>query len=104
VEAGLDKGRAPPQWFLDKPEILDGDEFYFSAFWELSSTRALGFSGVGPLPWNHVRDYAVQKGMDDGMISMFQELLRAMDNAYLEWNREQQDTKMKSSREPPKKP
>jgi len=70
--------------------LLPGDEFYFAAFWELSSERQVG-QVFGPIPWSRVVDYAFFAGLNASMLSLFLRVIRAMDDGYLGWLREQHD-------------
>ena len=46
-----------PDWLEHKPEITFGLQFYWKAFWELSTCRAIGM-GEGPIPWTAMHEYA----------------------------------------------
>ena len=81
-----------PEWARERPRIAEGDEWYVHAFWELSSTRAIGM-GMGPIPWHHVVDYGARSGLDEGMIRVMVKIIRALDHAYLHWNAEEGDRK-----------
>lgn len=80
---GLEKGRAAPEWFLDCPESMPTDEFYLSAFWDLSTCRGMGLS-MGPIPWHHIRDYAEFAGLDPENGFAFCTIIRRLDAAYLQ--------------------
>lgn len=86
-----------PSWFLDRPELLDGDEFYIKAFWELSTGRQIGFS-LGPIPWDQILLYAQMHGIDD--IEAFVEIIRALDSTHLTWVADQQERERKRSAAP----
>ena len=58
-----------------------------TAFWELSSTRTFGM-GIGPIPWNMMILYGSRKGLDDGMMDLFVQVIRELDEAYLKDQRE----------------
>lgn len=60
-----------------------------SAFWALSTCRQMGFS-PGPIPWNHVHAYAEFAGLDRENGFAFSEVMRAMDNAWLDYQAEEQ--------------
>ena len=74
-----------PEWYLEEPQLLPGDQFYLSAFHELSTTRATGFS-IGPIPWDKIVDYAELAGLDEDLRVDFQQVIRVLDNAYLKWS------------------
>jgi hypothetical protein len=90
VEAGRLKGREPPKWYLEEPPREIFDDFYLAAFWSLSTCRPMGFS-PGPIPWNHIRDYAEYAGLDRENTFAFEAIIRAMDGAYLDRLAEQQE-------------
>lgn len=73
-----------------------GDEWYIHAFWELSTTRAVGFA-PGPVPWHHVVDYAERAGLDEGMIAVAVRVIRKLDYVYLDWSRKEQERKSKQT-------
>lgn len=64
--------------------MLSGDEFYLSAFHDLSTCRQLGFS-IGPIPWKDIILYAQFAELDSDVLSIFVPVIRAMDNEYLKW-------------------
>jgi len=66
-----------------------GDQFYMEAFWELSTTRALGQGGIGPIPWNFVIDYGFYKQLDADNIELLAITIRLMDEAYMKWYSEE---------------
>jgi hypothetical protein len=76
-----------PKWYRDAPEAARGDDFYMSAFSELSSTRQFG-DVIGPIPWNHIIEYGFHHGLDDCMMKVLVTVIREMDEAWLEWQRE----------------
>lgn len=83
IEAAIAKGRTLPSWYLDRPDEQDGDQFYLSAFWDLSTCRQNGWS-PGPIPWNHIRDYAEYAGLDRDNGFRFAAIIRRMDAYYLD--------------------
>lgn len=91
----MDKGREPPDWYLDQPEIVPGDEFYLSAFYELSTTRDTGF-GSGPIPWQHILAYSNSSGFEDDVRDAFIRIIRAMDRSYLAWVSEEDERKRRN--------
>lgn len=73
--------------------LFPGDEFYLSAFWELSTCRQFGWS-TGPIPWRDLVHFAEYHGLDDEMVRPFMVIIRAMDSVYLKY----QEKKNKSSK------
>ena len=85
IEAGLAKGRAElPEWYLNEPHVLTGEEFYLSAFEELGSTRHLGMA-IGPIPWTAMMDYAAFHRLSRENAIAFVRIIRIMDGEYLKW-------------------
>lgn len=72
--------------------LCDGDEFYLSAFWELSTTRQFGM-GVGPIPWNRMVQYAQFHELEEDVARAFVQVMREMDGVYLEWERQEEEHK-----------
>lgn len=65
---------------LVPPELHDIEWQLWSAFWELSTERQVGFS-PGPIPGSAIRQYAAtEQGADR---SSFAAIIRAMDDVYL---------------------
>lgn len=69
---------------MEEPDLEASDEFFLEAFDDLSSTRGIGFS-VGPIPWNRTMEYAVWKGLDVINTRVLVAVIKAMDQAYLDW-------------------
>lgn len=70
--------------------ILDPeDEFFLVAFDRLSTCRHMGM-GFGPIPWRDIILYADRAGLEPDVHDMFVSVIRAMDNAWLQWQGEQQ--------------
>lgn len=59
------------------------------AFWELSSTRQFG-QVVGPIPWDMIVLYGERAGLSLDMQRVFEEVVRELDEKYLEHCREEQ--------------
>ncbi|MES0340684.1 MAG: hypothetical protein ABUK08_00050 [Candidatus Humimicrobiaceae bacterium] len=84
LQAAIAKGRALPEWALNKPEHLPGDEFFLTAFYQLSSCRY--FSEVpGPIPWDKIILYAHIRELEPDVSLAFEYILREMDAGYLSW-------------------
>lgn len=83
--AGEAKGRKQPDWFVDGPDLFQGDLFFLQAFNELNTCRAVGMS-IGAIPWRDIMNYAEYHNLDEYMTEVFLSVMRDMDNAYL--NRE----------------
>lgn len=87
IRAGAQKGRAFPEWYLDCPELLPGEEFYIVAFWTLNTERQVAQGVLGRIPWSRAMDYAVKKGVAPDMLDAFWQIVSALDTAYLEGQR-----------------
>ena len=72
---------------MKAPELLLGLDFVYQAFEELSSDRAVGMV-IGPLPWSSVDRFCERHGIIGDFRDEFEQLLRAMDTAYLKYERE----------------
>lgn len=63
---------------LEPPELSDIEQYYWRAYWDLSSERQAG----GPIPWTAIRRYFEVDGF--GRFADFKRIITAMDSAYLE--------------------
>lgn len=86
----IELGIEPPAQFLEQPEILPHNQFYWEAFGDLSTERQIGM-GLGPIPRSAIQSYAKEFGITGDEYEIFQRIIRKMDNKYLE---------MSSSRKP----
>ena len=67
-----------------KPDMVDHLSTIWRDFFELSSTRNLGFGAVGPIPWIAISAYAERMGINDpDEFERFTTLIRIMDGEYL---------------------
>lgn len=83
IEAGLAKGREEiPEWYLDEPELLPGDELFMRAYWTLDSERPAGFT-LCRIPWSKVIAYGERKGLEPVVCDWLWEVISAMDNGYI---------------------
>ena len=98
IDAAIEKGRPLPDWYLDEPPIIPSDSFYLDAFDSLSTTRQMGMSGPGPIPWNQVLAFATDVGFDEEMIVIFKDVIKSMDIAYLNWAAESSKRHSKSQK------
>jgi len=77
--------RKIPNAILDAPELHLGLEFYFTAFYELNTTRSVGWS-AGPIPYFSVAEYAMLHDLDEEETEDLHYHIRRMDKAFLEHN------------------
>ena len=84
VQAAIERGQPIPEWLQNEPLLLPGDEFYMSAFYELSTCRSYGWT-LGPIPWRDIIFYAQYAGLEEDLLPVFVRSLRAMDTVYMEY-------------------
>ena len=94
-------GMPLPQKYIDKPELTPGLEFYWRAFWELSTDRGVGM-GEGPLPWTAMDRYGLRYDLYDEDFDRFVLVMKGMDLVYMQI-RDAQRTKASKPAKKPKK-
>jgi hypothetical protein len=96
-------GMPLPEAYANKPTLLTGLEFYWKAFWELSSDRSLGMA-EGPIPWSSLDRYAVRYDIFDEEFYRFSSIIRTMDSEYMKFRSKtsQSKSKVKSKNRPMK--
>lgn len=72
----------------EAPALCPGLEWYLVAFFDLTSTRAIGFGGLGPIPWTAISAYATRHGVGQDQFEFLVHHVRKMDEAYLKWVKE----------------
>ena len=77
------KGREPPDWYFEEPELESGDVFYITAFEKLNTCRTLGMS-IGPIPWDKIVHYGEFHKLDDELIEPFIDIIMGLDALFLE--------------------
>ena len=82
-------GKTPPQSLIEEPELSTDLQFFWDAFWRLSTDRPVGAVGTGPIPDRSVQDRADRLGMSEDEAEWFTALIVAMDGLYLAWVGEQ---------------
>ncbi len=95
IEVADARGQPLPKWFIDRPESTPEDDFYLKAFWDLSSTRSIGF-GVGPIPWDQIVSYADRMGLEPDIAQGFVRIIQALDGTYLIWQEDERKKKSKT--------
>lgn len=100
MQAALAKGRPLPEWALNEPPLYKGDDFFLTAFYDLSSCRPNSEAGPGPIPWDKTVEYSDRAGLDQDMGLAFVHIVRELDSAYIAWAQK----KIKAARniQPPK--
>lgn len=93
VRVQAERGKDLPDWYMNEPPALPGDQFYLEAFDELSSCRQIGMS-VGPIPYDKIVWYSREiLGFDEDSTSVFKSIIRELDNVYLKWAADQNKPK-----------
>lgn len=82
-----------PEKIANAPELMLGLELYYSAFWDLTTCRQLGFGAAGAIPWSAIKDYAVAFDFDEEQAEDLFYFIRKMDNAYLEFYKPKEEKK-----------
>jgi hypothetical protein len=77
--AGVLRGTpAPPS------DITEEDEFFFKAFWQLTTCRNVGM-GEGPIPWSAIVQWAEINSLDEDTFQEVQEVIPALDRIYMKY-------------------
>lgn len=80
----LADGLPLPERMQNAPSLWLGLELYWAAFWDLTTCRAAGWS-VAPIPWNSIKEYGEMLELDEEQTESLFYLVRAMDNAYMDY-------------------
>ncbi len=79
----IEKGREPPEAYFQQPEIPEDLQFYWLAFFDLSSERQIGM-GIGPIPRSQIRHYAIEHDiLSRDEFEHFYRIVRAIDEEYI---------------------
>ena len=101
----MSKGRDLPDWYLDCPVLLPGEEIYYEAFWILNTCRPSGFS-IGYIPWTAIRQYVDELQLDAEVTRFITKVIMAFDVEYVKQENDKIERSMKKSSKPaaPTKP
>lgn len=55
---------------------------------------------MGPIPHSRITEYAQRMGLTDGVVQLFEAVIREMDSAYIEWSSQQQTKARKANAQP----
>lgn len=77
------KGRELPEWYLQEPVLLPGEDFYVRAFYRLSADRSSSNIGVGCIPYTSRVLYAERAGFDGCMVDAFVDIIGLIDGRYV---------------------
>ena len=83
VDAAIRKGRPLPEWYEDEPVIESADIFYLKSFYDLSMS-------IGTVPWTAMLEYASHYRLSWDVTEAFIDIMREMDQAYIEYQTEEQ--------------
>ena len=86
-----------PDKIANKPILRDGLGFYFKAFTELNSDRALGMA-EGPIRWTAVNQYGYRHRIFDDEFDRLVEIIKNMDEAYLKFRAKKEKKKIGKSK------
>ena len=75
---------------MDQATPGECDHFYLEAFDHLKTERQVGM-GLGPIPWSAMLLYASIANLDGPNTRNFVIVIRAMDDAYMEWHDKQNE-------------
>ena len=90
IDAAIEKGRSLPEWYVNEPAIEASDVFYMKAFYDLNTCRSIGM-GLGQIPWNVTVEYADRYGLEWDLSEAFVDIIREMDEGFLEWKSSEQE-------------
>lgn len=65
-----------PEWYLNEPVILPGEEFYLNAFHHLCTEK----SASGLIPWRAIRAYADAYSLDKQLTETFVQIILYIDS------------------------
>lgn len=91
MEAALERGQEPPEWYWEEPGELPGDLFYFEAFRILSTCRQMGAMVAGNIPWDKILKYGRHMKLEPRVLNAFVNIIMEMDTVYLEWHSQKMD-------------
>jgi hypothetical protein len=75
----LERGHSVPAAYLKRPRLHPQFQFYWDAFWELSSDRQVGMA-IGRIPFSSIDRYAQRYDLDQvDEFDLFREVMRSMD-------------------------
>lgn|SRR5690606_30045857 len=81
----------------NRPELLPGLDFYFTAYRELRYDRPVGMA-MGPIPWSSIIKWGELHGITDlDDLAVLEHHIRAMENALYEYQdrREKANAKLR---------
>lgn len=100
-------GKPAPEWSIaPRLSVPTWATLVIAAFWDLSTERALGFGGVGPIPWSRIVERGslprpLGAGLSGDDLATFVAAVRACDGAYLRHEKQTADLEAKKGRAEP---
>lgn len=79
---------------MEEPVTYPGDDFFLTAFYQLSSCRHSS-DIIGPIPWDKIVQYSDRRELDYDVSLAFEHILREMDSEYLAWYQKKQKSRTK---------
>ena len=86
IEAAMERNQPIPKLFGERPDLLDGDQFFMDAYWELSSCR---YIALGPIPWTAIMEFTRYVQLPYDLVPVFNRAIRALDVTFLDWREKQ---------------
>lgn len=83
LQSAIAKGREIPEWAQNEPPVYPGDDFFLTAFYELSIGE--------PIPWIDRVLYAEKKELAPDVAEAFSHIIRGMDSEYLKWKKAKEE-------------
>lgn len=96
MKAAKRKKRPLPDWYLDEPVLIHGEQFFINAFWLLNTERNVGMD-LGEIPWSKIVKYGRHCQLDRDMIDILVYVVRELDGAYLGWEKKQAEKRARQS-------
>lgn len=96
VEQAQKLGMPLPAVMANKPRLLMGLDFYWRAFWELSTDRDIGMA-EGPIPWTAMNQWAIRYNIVNYEFDRFVILIKGMDSVYIDHRTKQHKKKLSSA-------
>jgi len=84
IKQHLSAGLELPDRIQNAPQLELGNGLYWSAFFDLTTCRTTGWS-VAPIPWTAMKEYSEVNEFDEYQTETLFFVVRAMDNAYMDW-------------------
>ncbi len=80
--------RPLPEKIRNAPTLQWGLELFYNAFFDLHTCRPVGMVEMG-IRWLDIKQYCLFEGFDEEQTEDAFYFIRMMDNAYLDWKKQQ---------------